>query len=62
MTGLVINGIKTLNINMKINAVEMTRKIRDKMYQETKGMTAEKLAGHIRKGSAAHQPRKRARR
>ena len=34
---------------MNVKAVVMTRKLRDKMYQETKGMSPEKLVVHIRR-------------
>jgi len=33
---------------MSVKAVVMTRKIRDKMYQATKGMAPQKLVAHIR--------------
>jgi len=40
---------------MNVKAVEMTRKIRDRIYQETKGMSPEKLAAHIRKQAGQFQ-------
>ena len=34
---------------MNVKTVVMTRKIRDKMYQETKAMPPEKLVAYIRR-------------
>jgi hypothetical protein len=40
---------------MGIKAVEMTRKIRDKIYQETKKMSASELENYLRKQSTQFQ-------
>ena len=42
----------------KIKAVEMTRKIRDKMYQETKKMSATEFENYLRKQSTQFQKRR----
>ena len=43
---------------MAIKAVELTRNIRDKMYEETKDMTKAEYLAYIRQGNKQFQEKK----